>query len=302
MLPLTSGHSALGSKQSAYYVSSISSPTTSDGIAQNPSADDPTISSPSTNSVPSTSGQLLVPQRRTHPRTESTTSSSKKAMILTYLLRSGSPPSNSNRKSVIISATIGFLAGLLLLLGIGIFFFRRKCIPPYAEIISYQHSTVSLAPPDDKEKIESISPVLTGGMLQLSPNVVDINSQVAEDTNLGVLSRPLPVIPQIDRNTREQAGPDLDEVPQADKGKGANDMRVTRNSLSTVSGPLPVDPQIDGSAREQAGPDGDEGPQDALGDIETEVLRLKTQVHQILIEREAERVQGDPFDRPPSYA
>lgn len=75
-----------------------------------------------------------------------------------------------------------------------------------------------------------------------------------------------------------------------------------RNSLSTVSIPLPVDAWTCGSAREQAGPDGEEVPPAALGIIETELQQLKTQIHQILSEREAERVQEDPFDRPPSYS
>ncbi|KAK0432930.1 hypothetical protein EV421DRAFT_2023734 [Armillaria borealis] len=70
-------------------------------------------------------------------------------------------------------------------------------------------------------------------------------------------------------------------------------------SGSSRPGPLPADP---GSASEQAGPDGEEVPPAALGVIETELRQLKTQVHQILSEREAEWVQDDPFDRPPSYA
>ncbi len=166
---------------------------------------------------------------------------------------------------------------------------------------------MSLSPPDDEERKESISPVLAGGMVQLSTNVMDINSQVVEqdlardpfeDTrrnSLGAVSIPLPVDAQICGSAREQACPDREEVSQAQNA----DTRGKRSTLCTVPGPLRVGP---GSASEPAGPDGEKAPPAALGVIETELRQLKTQVHQILSEREAERVQDDPFDRPPSYS
>ncbi|PBK80083.1 hypothetical protein ARMGADRAFT_1040342 [Armillaria gallica] len=149
-------------------------------------------------------------------------------------------------------------------------------------MLPYQHSIVSLSRPNDEEKNESISPVLAGGMVQLSTNVMDINSQVVEqdparepfkDTrrnSLGVVSIPLPVDAQIFGSAREQAGPDREEVSPAQN----EDTGGKRNTLCTVPGHLPVDP---GSASEQADPDGEEVPPAALGVIETELRQLKTQ-------------------------
>ncbi len=158
---------------------------------------------------------------------------------------------------------------------------------------------MSLSPADDEGKSQSISPVFPVGTAHLSTKIKDPAGNDRRRNIFGQANRPFPVDPQIGGSARKQARPDRQGAPQSGKGKRIKFARGKRNSFCRVSEPLPVD---SGSAREQASPDAEERPRAALGDIETEVLRLKTQVYQILIQREAERVQGDPFDRPPSYA
>ncbi|PBK80081.1 hypothetical protein ARMGADRAFT_1092552 [Armillaria gallica] len=251
-----------------YHVTSAPSPTASSAREQNSSVYDPVISTPSANPAPSTSSPPS---------------------------RSESPGSNSNRHhqlSIIIGATIGSLVFLLLLLGIAIFLFMRKRVPHYLQ------SIVSFSP-DDEGKSQSISPVFPVGTAHSSTKIKDPAGKDRRRNAFGQVSRPLTVDPQIVGSARKQARPDRQGARQSGKGKRIKFARVKRNNFCTVSEPLPVD---SGSAREHARRDGEERPRAALGDIETEVLRLKTQVYQILSQREAERVQGGPFDRPPSYA
>ncbi len=157
---------------------------------------------------------------------------------------------------------------------------------------------MSFSPPDDEGKSQSIFPVFPVGTVHSSTKIKDPAGKDRRRNTFGQACRHLPVDPQIGGSARKQACSGRQEVLQSGKGKRIKFARVKRNSFCTVSEPLSVH---SGSAREQASPDGEERPRAALGDIETEVLRLKTQVYQILMQREAELVQGDAFDRPPSY-
>ncbi|KAK0226892.1 hypothetical protein EDD85DRAFT_940610 [Armillaria nabsnona] len=265
---IESSISVTGAPSFTFYVTSASSPTASSAREQNSSVYDPIISTPSANPASSTSSPPS---------------------------RSGSPGSNSNRHhqlSIIIGATIGSVVFLLLLLGIGVFLFTRKHAPHYGQ------SIVSFCPPDDEGKSRSISPVIPVGTAVSSTNFKNPDGKDRRRNTFGQESRPLPVDPQIGGSAKKQARPRRQEALQSAKGKRIKFARVMRNSFCTVSEPLPVD---SARAREQAGPGGEEMPRAALGDMEAEVLRLKTQVYQILIQREAERVEGGPFDLPPSY-
>ncbi|KAK0486758.1 hypothetical protein EDD18DRAFT_1335592 [Armillaria luteobubalina] len=204
------------------------------------------------------------------------------------------PASNSNRQSIIISAIVSSLAFLLLLVGIGILF-KRKRIKPYP-----LESILHFSPPSDEERNEAIPPVVNPGTAHSSTNIKDPAESCTGTGTSGGASRPLSVVTQMGGSTSEHSpAPYLQEVPEAAKGTQTNIARARRNSFGTLSGPLRVDSR---SAREQASLHEEERLRAALGDIETEVLMLKTQVYRILIQREAERRQGDPFDRPPSYA
>ncbi|KAK0467634.1 hypothetical protein IW261DRAFT_1426391 [Armillaria novae-zelandiae] len=174
---------------------------------------------------------------------------------------------------------IGSLALLLLLLGTVIFIFKWKRMTPYSQPI------LPFSPPSDVEKKEPISPVLNAETVHSSTDIEDpAESDMRTDT-FGGTSRPLSVVTQIGGSTTENTPvPYLQEVPQAVKGKLTKVARAKRNSFGALSEHLPVD---SGSASEQAGHHGEERPRAALGDIETEVPRLKTQVYRILIQHEA---------------
>ncbi|SJL17988.1 uncharacterized protein ARMOST_21559 [Armillaria ostoyae] len=287
--PRTTNSSAIGPKQSAYesiatfhcaipdmslryYVSSVSSPINSVTTEQKPSADDPIISGSSVGVASSISSQPTAGAIAPNP---------------------SASPSNSDRNRIIIGATIGSLACLLLLVGIGIFFVKRRRIQPYVEILPYRNSIVSLSPPDDEEKNESNSPVLAGGMLW---NRIRRESHSRIRGEIASARYPYLCLSMLKYVEAQENRKVLIERKYL---KRRTKIREGRGIPSAVPGPLPADP---GSASEQAGPDGEEVPPAALGVIETELRQLKTQVHQILSEREAEWVQDDPFDRPPSYA
>ncbi|KAK0477157.1 hypothetical protein EDD18DRAFT_1337995 [Armillaria luteobubalina] len=205
------------------------------------------------------------------------------------------PASNSNRQSIIISAIVSSLAFLLLLVGIGILF-KRKRIKPYP-----LETILPFSPPSDEERNEAVPPVVNPGTVHPSTNIRDLAESYMGTGTSGGASRLLSVVTQIGGSTSEHSpAPYLREVPEAAKGTRTNVTRARRNNnFGMLSGPLRVDSC---SAREQASLHEEERPLAALRDIETEVLMLKTQVHRILIQREAERRQGDRFDRPPSYA
>ncbi|PBK60551.1 hypothetical protein ARMSODRAFT_1009254 [Armillaria solidipes] len=82
-----------------------------------------------------------------------------------------------------------------------------------------------------------------------------------------------------------------DTVEQSLDGNPAEDERERRNSIETHLHADTSEPQ---STQQQ------EGPHAVLDDVAAEVLRLRVQVQQ-LIEREAERIQGNVFEPPPAY-
>ncbi|SJL17831.1 uncharacterized protein ARMOST_21395 [Armillaria ostoyae] len=92
--------------------------------------------------------------------------------------------------------------------------------------------------------------------------------------------------------------PDLDDrsqeiVEQNPEGNPTEDEGERRNNISS---PVHVDisePQV---------PPQQEGPRASLGDVVAEVVRLRTQFRQFVVEREAERVHGNELDPPPAYA
>ncbi|PBK79362.1 hypothetical protein ARMGADRAFT_1172422 [Armillaria gallica] len=95
----------------------------------------------------------------------------------------------------------------------------------------------------------------------------------------------------------DEVAPDLvdispDTVEQSPEGNPAEDERGRRDSVETH---LHADTSELQSAQQQ------EGSHAALDVVAAEVLRLRVQVQQ-LIEREAERVQGNAFEPPPAYA
>ncbi|KAK0467376.1 hypothetical protein IW261DRAFT_1063785 [Armillaria novae-zelandiae] len=203
------------------------------------------------------------------------------------------PPSNSNQLSIIIGAIVSSLAFLLLLVGTGILF-KRKRIKPYQ-----LEPILPLSSPSDEGRNEAIPPMVNPETAHSSTNTQAPAESYTRTGASGGASRPFPVVIHMGGSMSEHSpAPYLHRVPQAARGKRTNVAGAERNSFSTPSRTLPVDSR---SAREHAGLLGEERPRVALGDIETEVRRLKTQVRRILIQREAERRQGDSSDRPPSY-
>lgn len=75
-------------------------------------------------------------------------------------------------------------------------------------------------------------------------------------------------------------------------GTPTEDERERRDSTCT---PMHID------TSESQSPQQREAPQAALGDVVAEVLRLRTQVQQLLAEREAGRVQSNALDPLPEY-
>ncbi len=84
-----------------------------------------------------------------------------------------------------------------------------------------------------------------------------------------------------------------DTVEQNTEGGPIEDEGERRNSIGT---PVHVDTSEPQSAQQE------EVPQAGLDDVVAEVLRLRTQFQQFVVEREAERVQGNAFDPPPAYS
>ncbi len=91
--------------------------------------------------------------------------------------------------------------------------------------------------------------------------------------------------PDVGDRRQEIAEQNLEENPTEDEGE-------RRNSFGT---PVHVD------ASEPRGAPQQEGPHAALDDVVAEVVRLRTQFQQFIVEREAERVHGNALDPPPAY-
>ncbi|KAK0430912.1 hypothetical protein EV421DRAFT_2024822 [Armillaria borealis] len=82
-------------------------------------------------------------------------------------------------------------------------------------------------------------------------------------------------------------------VEQNPEGNPTEDEGERRNSISS---PVHVDISEPEGAPQQG------GPRASLGDVVAEVVRLRTQFQQFVVEREAERVHGNELDPPPAYA
>ncbi|KAK0219557.1 hypothetical protein EDD85DRAFT_961029 [Armillaria nabsnona] len=176
------------------------------------------------------------------------------------------PRAHRKRKtSIIIGAVIGSLVSLLLIFGSGTYLFirwRRK-----QRNLEYRLS------PNLK-----IVPELTSD----SPPTGTIRKE-----NREIISpmRPGEMTPMLrDRNLET-----IEEIPEE------NPTEAGRERINIIGTPLHVDVSESQSVQQQ------EAPQPALGDVAAEVMRLREQVQQ-LIEREAERAQGNMLDPPPAYA
>ncbi|KAK0435567.1 uncharacterized protein EV420DRAFT_1770561 [Desarmillaria tabescens] len=226
-------------------------------------------------------------------------SSSSETSVQSAKITASDPPKSDstdqdhNRKherSIIIGAVTGSLVSLMLILGGGtILFIRRRKhrslkhrISPNPKIIFQRQSILPPHPSPagamSKENGATISPMFAGEMAPSSTNLQEGHLRMADR--------------------------DLEGSPTEDE-------RQRRDDISTVFAPLPVrpseprEPQIRRSTQ-QVGPQTsteEEGPHAgtaALGDVTGEILRLRTQVWQLLV-RESERAQGNSFDSPPAY-
>ncbi|PBK60572.1 hypothetical protein ARMSODRAFT_982237 [Armillaria solidipes] len=81
-------------------------------------------------------------------------------------------------------------------------------------------------------------------------------------------------------------------VEQNPEGNPTEDEGERRNNISS---PVHVDISEPQDAPQQG------GPRASLGDVVAEVVRLRTQFQQFVVEREAERVHGNELDPPPAY-
>ncbi len=97
---------------------------------------------------------------------------------------------------------------------------------------------------------------------------------------------------QIREMTPHGEGGSQDTVGGSGTGTPTEDERERTNSTGM---PLHLDTSESQSPRQR------EAPQAALGDVVAEVLRLRTQVQQLIAEREAGRVQSNALDPPPEY-
>lgn len=87
-------------------------------------------------------------------------------------------------------------------------------------------------------------------------------------------------------------GGSQDTIGGSGTGTPTEDERESRDSTGT---PLHID------TSESQRPQKREDRQAALGDVVAEVLRLRTQVQQLIAEWEAERVQSNGLDPPPEH-
>ncbi|PBK60580.1 hypothetical protein ARMSODRAFT_982243 [Armillaria solidipes] len=179
------------------------------------------------------------------------------------------PPSsnsiNRNHKThIIIGAVIGSLVSLLLVFGGGAFLFIRKWRP------RNRNSRHRLSP----------NPKIIPELNSQSPPVSDKNSETITPMLVGGAA------PHLGDQSQEI-------VEQNPEGNPTEDEGERRNSISW---PVHVHISEPQSAAQQ------EGPQAALGDVVAEVVRLRTQFQQLIVEREAERVHGNELDPPPAYA
>ncbi|KAK0440859.1 uncharacterized protein EV420DRAFT_1769178 [Desarmillaria tabescens] len=244
--------------------------------------------------------QIYAPPNVSLTAVNPSPSSSSETSVQSAKITASDPPKSDstdqghNRKherSIIIGAVTGSVVSLMLILGCGtILFIRRRKhrslkhrISPNPKIIFERQSIWSPhSPPPgamSKENGVTISPMFAGEMVQSSTNLQEGHLRMADR--------------------------DLEGSPTEDE-------RQRRDDIGTVFAPLPVgpseprEPQIRRSTQ-QVGPQTsteEEGPQAdtaALGDVTGEILRLRTQVWQLLV-RESERAQGNSFDSPPAYA
>ncbi|PBK82574.1 hypothetical protein ARMGADRAFT_1090155 [Armillaria gallica] len=176
------------------------------------------------------------------------------------------PRSHRKRKtSVIIGAVIGSLVSLLLIFGSGTYLFIR-----------WQRKQRNLE-------------------CRLSPNLKIVPELTSDSPPTGTIRkenreiispmRPGEMSPMLrDRNLET-----IEEIPEEIPPEAG------RERINIIGTPLHVGVSETQSVQQQ------EAPQPALGDVAAEVMRLREHVQQ-LIEREAERAQGNMLDPPPAYA
>ncbi len=130
---------------------------------------------------------------------------------------------------------------------------------------------------------------------RLSPNLKIVPETTSDPPPTGTIRkenreiispmRPGEMTPMLRDRNRET----IEEIPEG------NPTEDERERIISIGTPLHVDVSQSQSGQQQ------EAPQPALGDVAAEVIRLREQVQQ-LIEREAERAQGNMLDPPPAYA
>ncbi len=157
---------------------------------------------------------------------------------------------------------MGSLVSLLLLLGGGIFLFIRKR--------RHQNLNHHLSP----------DPKIIPELISHSPPAGNKNTETISPMLAGEM-------------TPNEGDRSQDTVEQNTEGDPIEDEGERRNSIGT---PVHVDTSETQSAQQE------EVPQAGLDDVVAEVLRLRTQFQQFIVEREAERVQGNAFDPPPAYS
>ncbi len=178
--------------------------------------------------------------------------------------RSSSPIHPNHKTSIIIGAVIGCLVSLLIIFGGGTFLFIRKRRHPNWNLKHRLSPNLKIIPE----------------LNSLSPPVGNKNGEVITPMMVGEMA------PNFGDRNQERLGQTLG-------GNPTEDNRERRDSISMPVHIYTSEPQ---STPEQ------EGPQAALDDVVAEVVRLRTQFQQFIVEREAERVHGNALDPPPAYA
>ncbi len=169
-----------------------------------------------------------------------------------------------HKTPIIIGAVIGSLVSLLITFGGGTFLFIRK------QRHRNWNSKHCLSP----------NPKIIPELNLHSPPVRNKNGETITPMLVDG------VVPDLGDRSQEI-------VEQNPEGNPTEDEEERRNSISS---PVHVDTSESQRATLQ------EGPQAALGDVVAEVVRLRTQFQQFIMEQEAERVHGNALDPPPAYA
>ncbi|PBK82605.1 hypothetical protein ARMGADRAFT_1090187 [Armillaria gallica] len=178
-----------------------------------------------------------------------------------------SPSSNlihrNHKTPIIIGAATGSLVFLLFIFGGSTFLFIRKGRHRNWKLKHRLSPNFKIIPEINSHP----PPVRNKNGETITPILVD---RVALDTGIG----------------------SQEIVEQNPEVNPTEDEEERRNSISS---PVHVDTSVSQIAAQQ------DDPQAALGDVVAEVVRLRTQVQQIIIEREAERVHGNALDPLPAY-